>query len=593
MAQAEAYATRLASLTHREGACTLTNSRGRVIPECPYRAPIPPSKPHEPARACPAERRTAVPNKPGMNRKISCKICVTVLGIVLTAGFVGAQAPVPRPGPQIAPVTTATIDVNEPMFATMCALYAAGYESDVSPDSWSAFRAQMRERLKKQRGPAVDALKEFYGSHQFRDPAAMLSRFVWFGLVSGPAPKFQPALRRDDLPPEVLDLEGFSEVLSNYYTEQNIHHLWREVQPLYDREIARLHDPVSQILFVSGTYLREVVDPTKPRWFTIIVEPLVGRITNLRNYGDHYAVILSGSNEIPTDVVRHAYLHFLLDPLPLQYLHVIGVKRPLFEVAAKAPRLVPDLREDFPAWFAECLVRAVEIKLKRMSPSEREVALQANDADGYTLVRPLFLALADYEKSEPAFHHYFPDLVRGIDLTAEQKRIAEVHFAPQAAEQPRRDLNKEDLTRRRAQLVSTVPDDQEAITALTEGEKHLAEKNARAAESSFKTVLTKYPDQPRAWYGLGMVAVLDHDAVRAKEVFGRLTAGEHAASQDPMVTAWSHVYLARIFEDEGQLEQAKSEYQAVLAVQGAPAQAQQAAQKGLGDLELRKPSERP
>ena len=90
-----------------------------------------------------------------------------------------------------------------------------------------------------------------------------------------------------------------------------------------------------------------------------------------------------------------------------------------------------------------------------------------------------------------------------------------------------------------------------------------------------------------------MVAVLDHDAERAKEVFGRLTAGEHAASKDPMVMAWSHIYLGRIFEDEGQLERAKTEYQAVLAVQGAPVQAQQAAQKGLGDLELRKPSERP
>ena len=293
------------------------------------------------------------------------------------------------------------------MFATMCALYAAGYESDISADTWTAFRTQMRERLRRQQGPAVDALKEFYRGHQFRDPAAMLSRFVWFGLVSGPAPKFQPVLRRDDLPPEVLDLEGFSEVLSNYYTEQKIHALWREVQPLYDREIERLHDPVSQILFVTSTYLREVTDPTKPRRFTIVVEPLVGRITNVRNYGEHYAFVLSGSNEIPADVVRHAFLHFVLDPLPLQYPHVIAVKAPLFQVAAKAPRLAPDLKEDLPSWVGECLVRAVEIKLKRMSPSEGEVALQNNDADGYELVRPIFQALGEYEKSEPAFHAYF------------------------------------------------------------------------------------------------------------------------------------------------------------------------------------------
>lgn len=518
---------------------------------------------------------------------------MALLALGFSCAIADAQAPLPRPRPQVAPPTSATIDVSEPLFATMCALYAAGYESDINPDNWSTYRTRMRERLKNKSGPAVDVLKEFFRGHEFRDPAAMLSRFVWFGLVSGAAPKFQPLLRRDDLPPEVLDLEGFSEVLSNYYTEQKIHMLWQEVQPLYNQEIERLHDPVSQILFVSSTYLREMADPTKPRRFTVFVEPLVGRITNVRNYGDHYAIVLSGSDEIPTDVVRHAYLHFLMDPLAVRYQHVLAVKRPLFEAAAKAPRMPADLKDDFAAWFAECTVRAVEIKLKKMSPSEREAVLQTNDKDGFVVVRPIFLALTNYEKSEPAFRDSFPDLVRGIDLKAEQTRIAAIEFAPAQDASQARDLSKEDLRRKRARALSTVPDDQEAIAALTEGEKHIAEKNPRAAESSFQIVLAKYPDQPRAWYGMGLVAVLDHDAEKAKAVFGRLTSGEHAALQDPMVMAWSHIYLARIFEDEGQVDQAKREYHAVLTVQGAPAQAQQAAQKGLGDLELGKPSERP
>jgi hypothetical protein len=524
--------------------------------------------------------------------KISDKICVILFVMAAGASIAQAQAPMQRPRPKAAPASTATIDVSEAMFTTMCALYTAGYEADVSPDTWNAFRAQMRERLRQQQGPAVDALKEFYRGHQFRDPASMLSRFVWFGLVSGPAPKFQPVLRRDELPPEVLDLEGFSEILSNYYTEQKIGVLWRSVQPVYNREIERLHDPVSQVLFVATTYLRAVVDPATPRTFTVIVEPLVGRITNARNFADHYAIILSGNDAIPTDVVRHAYLHFLLDPLPLQYAHVVAVKRPLYEIAAKAPRLAPALTDDFASWFGECTVRAVEIKLRRMSPSEREVALQSNDVDGYVLVRPLFLALAGYEKSEPSFSASFADLARGIDVRAEQLRVAAIQFAPAQGTQQVKDLSSEDLARRRAR-VTTLPGDQEAIAALTEGEKRIAEKNPRAAEDSFKGVLAKYPNQTRAWYGIGLVALLDHDAVRAKAVFGRLTSGEHAALQDPMVMAWSHVYLGRIFEDEGQLEQAKTEYQAVLTVQGAPAQAQQAAEKGLGELDLRKPSERP
>lgn len=526
-----------------------------------------------------------------MPRKISDKICVILL-LLAAAGFCAAQAPVQKPRTTIAPATAATIDTSEAMFSTMCALYAAGYEGDVNADNWNAYRSQMRERLRAQQGPAVDALKEFYKGHQFRDPAAMLSRFVWFGLVSGPAPKFRPVLRRDELPPDVLDLEGFSEILSNYYTEQKIGRIFREVQPLYDREIERLHDPISQILFQSSTYLRAVVDPAKPQTFTIIVEPLVGRITNVRNFVDHYAIILSGTDEIPADVVRHAYLHFLLDGLPLQYPHVIAVKRPLYELAAKAPRLAPELKDDFPSWFGECVVRAVEIKLKKMSPSEREAALQSNDVDGYILVRPIFNGLTDYEKTEPPFRAYFPDLVRLIDLKTEQTRVAAIQFAPAQTVAQNKELSDEVVARNRAR-VTTLPGDPEALAALTEGEKKLSEKDPRAAEASFKSVLAKYPNQPRAWYGLGMVAVLDHDAERAKEVFGRLTTGQSAASQDPLVMAWSHIYLARIFEDEGQLDKAKSEYQAVLAIQGAPTQAQQAAQKGLGDLDLRKPTERP
>jgi hypothetical protein len=106
-------------------------------------------------------------------------------------------------------------------------------------------------------------------------------------------------------------------------------------------------------------------------------------------------------------------------------------------------------------------------------------------------------------------------------------------------------------------------------------------------------VLTKYPDQPRAWYGLGLVALLDHDAARAKQVFGRLTTGEHAATQDPLVLAWSHIYLARIYDDEGNPEVAKTEYQSALAVEGGPDQARQAAQKGLTVVGAEKSTARP
>jgi len=259
-----------------------------------------------------------------MTFKPSAKVGIGLLLLVLWAAMAHAQAPLPRQRQHLAPATNITVDGNEAMFTTMCALYAAGFESDISTDNWSAFRAQMRDRLRGQNGPAVDAVRQFYGQHESRDSAEMLSRYVWFGIVSGPAPKFQPLLRRDELPPDMLTLEGFSEILSAYYTEQKIGQLWRQVQPVYDKEIERLHDPISQIVLVANTYLRELTDPAQRRTFSIIVEPLVGRITNVRNFGDHYAIILSGNEDIPTDVVRHAFLHFLLDPLPTSSSHALS-----------------------------------------------------------------------------------------------------------------------------------------------------------------------------------------------------------------------------------------------------------------------------
>jgi predicted Zn-dependent protease len=268
------------------------------------------------------------------------------------------------------------------------------------------------------------------------------------------------------------------------------------------------------------------------------------------------------------------------------------VKRPLYDTAAKAPRLVDDLKDDFPSYFAECIVRSVELRMKRMSPGEREAALSRNDADGYVLVRPLFTALAGFENSEPAMKRYFPDLVRSIDEKAEAKRIAGITFAP-AASTETDSAAVEAVARPKKALPTTVPNDAEAISALTEGERQIAAKNPRAAEAAFQKVLSKYPEQPRAWFGMGVVAYMNHDAARAKQVFGRLTSGEHAVTGDPRVLAWSHVYLARLYDYEGHATEAKAEYESALAVEGGPEEAKQAAQKELAASANDKPTSQP
>jgi len=54
-----------------------------------------------------------------------------------------------------------------------------------------------------------------------------------------------------------------------------------------------------------------------------------------------------------------------------------------------------------------------------------------------------------------------------------------------------------------------------------------------------------------------------------------------SAQPDPANVSWSHIYLGRMYDVEGQRDLAVAEYQQALAVAGAPASARTAAQRGV------------
>ena len=274
---------------------------------------------------------------------------------------------------------------------------------------------QLREDLLKLQGPAVTALRQFYRAHQLANSQETFSPYISFALVVGPPPKFAFFLNHDQLPPDVLGLEGFDDLLINFYREAQIEQRWRVIQPEYEKGIQRFDSPVRRIVTVSTAYLREIMTPS-PRTFTLYVEPMVGPRTNFRNYLDHYDVVVNSSPVLPLDDIQHAFLHYLLDPLPLKFDALVLTKKALLNYAGRAPRLPVEYQRDFTSLFTECLIRAVELRLTRQTPVQLEAALVDADRSGYVLVRPLVDQLKKFEKAEPAMHYYFPDLVRGIDV---------------------------------------------------------------------------------------------------------------------------------------------------------------------------------
>jgi tetratricopeptide (TPR) repeat protein len=472
--------------------------------------------------------------------------------------------------------TGINVETSQQIFATMCALDAAGFDADESTLAEMPSRLRLRAELLKTQGPATEALRKFYREHQLANPGETLSRYVTFALVVGPPPQFQFLYDRDLLPPDVLTIEDFQDVLANFFREAHLAARWGEVEPEYERARSIYDSPVRRIVTITNAYLREVLKASQARTFTVYVEPLVGNRTNFRNYGDTYSIVVGTPNPLPLADIQHAYLHYMLDQLPLKYQNVVETKRPLLAIAAQAPRLPADYHDDIVGLTDECFIKAVELRLRHLPPDQQETVLKNDDESGYILVRPFVEGLLKYEKDIPALQYYFPDLLAGIDVKAEQARLQNAKFAAADATPPTRHGESS-----AASNATDIP------SLLNRGDRAIALKQVADAKAAFGQVLEKDPNQPRALYGMAIASVLDRDADNAKKYFEKLITaatpveGQPAQPVDPGVIAWAHVYLGRIFDVEDDRASAIREYQAALAVIGAPESARVAAQHGV------------
>ncbi len=461
-----------------------------------------------------------------------------------------------------------SVEISEPLFATICALYASGFDAN---ETMNPARTELAAQLRALKGPETTALRHFYEDHALNDSGETLSRFLSYALIVGPAPKFEIAVRQEEIPPDALALEGFGEVLSGFYAEAHIEEMWQKLLPSYQNAASKVALPVSQLTQQTFGYLRDFPSNQSPRSFTIYVEPLIGGKTNFHTIAYRYAFVFDPNRELPTDEIRHALLHFMLDTLVYRYLDTANGYSALLNFAARAPRLPVEFHADFPSFLSECLVHAVDLRMRHLSAADLDAELDRADEDGLVLVRPLVAQLAKFEKDKPAMSLYYPDLIRGIDLAAEEKRDAALKFAPSENQSP------EPST-----VTSAPPEDPD----LAAGEQQIAMSHADEAAAAFERVLARQPDCARALYGLAIASLLQSRAERAEQLFLQVVAaGTNAppgpARPDAGTLSWSHVYLGRLYDVAGNRDQAVAEYKDALAVEGAPDSARAAAQRGI------------
>ena len=456
--------------------------------------------------------------------------------------------------------------VSQSLFVTLAAINAAGYDTGIdSPlNAHYPMRTEIRQILASRKIECLPDLRAFYKEHKKPTGAGDLGQYISFALTAGDAPKF--TLPSGEVPPDVEPLRGFSELLARFYKEAGGAELWSRAQPGYTAAMAEYQDPVINTLFEANGYLRNPSGYLGRRfqiYLDLLGEPNQAQI---RNYRDDSFIVITPTEAPVIDEIRDAYLAYLLDPLSFKYRKTILEKKPLQKFAEEAPALGLAYKDDFSLLVTKCLIKAVDSRLMRGGAEKRAAFVDRAMREGFILTAALADLLPSYEKQPDAFRLYYPDLIAGVDVKKEEKRLRTVQYVQSIAPRVIAAPSRLELSPAEASL--------EAAEGLYEQHEY------ESAQKTFKKVFEQTADrvlQGRAYYGLARIAVRDNRRTEAVELFERTAAN----NPNPAITAWAHVYLGRLALADGKPEKAGDQFKLALATEGISAMAREAAEKGL------------
>jgi tetratricopeptide (TPR) repeat protein len=512
-------------------------------------------------------------DKPGLDKRGLGRLLT--LTVLLSAAVLQAQPPAQE----------GQLDGSQPLFTVLAAINAAGYDAALDSNGNSPIRKQVSQIIVGKHLDSVEALKKFIANHHQENADAELSQYISFALSLKGPPDFQFWLPPQEIPPDVHKLDGLNELLANFYQEAGIENLWKQAQPALNGAIEAYHGGITQAVLETNAYLRNPTSGMRGRIFQVYVDLLgTSNLMQTRSYRERYFVVVTPAvktevdqqgnvkmeyviDSLQIDQVRHAYLHFLLDPLSLRFFEQWNRDKGLADFAQAAPALDESYKNDFMLLATECVIKAVESRLAH--GAQKQALVSEALGQGFVLTPALAEGLAVYEKQPESLRIYFPDLLGQVDLEREDRRLQKVEFA-------------RDPTVHKAKAAPPPPEPVLSAPAkgLAAAEDLYAKHNLEGAQEGYRNLLQQPAENSihaRAYYGLARIAALDHDPELAEKLFQKTLE----MSPDDETKSWAHLYLGRLSDAAGEREQAEQHYRAALAVHEVPAQVKAAAEKGL------------
>jgi hypothetical protein len=466
-----------------------------------------------------------------------------------------------------------TLDTSETLFALLTAMNTCGYNVNVNLSDAQRLniRAEVERNLKNSKDAqgTMTTMCDWYLAHRGKDTAHDLSQYVSLALYLQGPPHFLPRVKEDDLPPDAGPIAAFGAVLEPFYDKAGLHAIWERHRANYAALVDRYHVPLSKMVFDTDIYLKMQSGGYLGRTFTVYLDFMGDpNEANARNYGTDYEVVVfpspdAGSTDpLKMPQIRHAYLHYLLDPLAEKHFSSIKRIEPLLQSLKRAP-LEEGFKTDISLLVTECLVRAIEIRTLGNKQTAEAMRLQAVDdavKQGYVLTRYFYTSLVTFEKDPAGLRSAYSDILDNIDVKAQEKAANEVQFVRVSAPE--------------LVQLSRLEDRRMLVTA----EKRLVAGDPKGAQELAQQALDKKIGDPgRALFILAQVAVANKNRDGALENFQKAIQ----ETKDPKVVGWSHVYLGRILDMKEDREAAMTEYRAALTTGAELPEVKAAAEHGL------------
>jgi tetratricopeptide (TPR) repeat protein len=511
-------------------------------------------------------------------------------------GFAQEKAPslVDPAGPTI------SLTSSEPLFVMAAALNACGYNEGLEQSA--PVRLRVREEMNQALAKSEDARNKrdkvclYIAQHRITGSERDIAQYISLALYLTPPPELETSVELPFMPPDSTQVVEIVPLLRDFAAAVDLHGIWLAVHRTYDAEADRIHDSLSKMIVSTNLYLKMPASTYDGRRFIVVSEPMLSpSAVNARIYGADYVVVVSPVNgTIRMTDVRHIYLHYVIEPLLYARATAIDRMQPILKEVRDAP-LDFRLRSDSVPLTIECLIKAIEartldtgipvykipagIDRSELPRYERErlaylakveaarVAAMRHDLNqGFVLTQYFYEQLTQFEKEPVGLRDTIGEMVYSMDIDQQVHRARNIEFDKEA---------DGDVLMRSKPRKLTGLDLAEA--KLAAGDVATASAMASKTLSAHTETLESAADNARAEFILARVAILTGHPDQAIDGFQKTLA----ASKDPRLLSWSHIYLGRMLDLDCKRDQALTEYQEALKSRDGQQDTRLAAERGV------------